>query len=594
MPATNYTPIQFYRSTTSGNQPSAANLSPGELALNIADTDMTMYFENASGVVKRFFNNPAELKYPTADGTSGQGVKTDGSKTLSFGALASAAITNNTRQAVTSSATTTINLASGQVIDLTMAANITTLSFTNVPASGTPVLVQIVVRNASSGTAYTIAWPNSVYWSGQYSATTINTVQTAPTLASGANGVTTIALLTTDGGTKWRGWVESLIPGGPNYSLYAWGRNTGSDLGLGNNSINRSSPVQVGSLTNWAQVVTANTGLGVNSVISIKTDGTLWGWGSNRYGTLGLNSVSTYTFSPVQIGTLTNWATAAISNQVTLAVKTDGTLWAWGKNDVGQLGHSDTVSRSSPVQVGAGTSWSKVSTALAPNGLYGSSVAIKTDGTLWSWGGNNYGQLGLNGPLSNQSSPVQVGALTTWSKLSEGSPYKSVFAIKTDGTLWAWGIGRKGGLGLGDNESRSSPVQVGALTTWSKLSSNNANGSNLSVALQTNGTIWTWGYNSFGSLGLNNGTSPSSPTQIGALTTWTNVATNFRGGSAIKTDGTLWIWGENLYGQLGNSTSGNYTQVSSPIQLGVLTNWVSAAGGGQKIFALSGTVVNPA
>jgi len=207
VPATNYTPIQFYRSTTSGNVPSAANLSPGELALNIADDDMTMYFENASGVVKRFFNNPAALKYPPADGTSSQGIKTDGSKALSFGDLASAAITNITRQAVTSSATTTIDLASGQVIDLTMAASITSLSFTNVPASGTPILVQIVVKNASDGTAYTIAWPNSVYWSGQYAAASATTVQTAPTLATGANGVTVIALLTTDGGTKWRGWV---------------------------------------------------------------------------------------------------------------------------------------------------------------------------------------------------------------------------------------------------------------------------------------------------------------------------------------------------------------------------------------------------
>ena len=221
MPATNYTPIQLYRSTTSGNLPLAANLSPGELALNIADNDMTMYMENASGVVKSFFNNPAALKYPTADGTSGQFLTTNGAGVLSFGSVAAGALTNNTRQAVTSSATTTINLNSGNVIDLTMAANITTLSFTNVPASGTPILIQIVVKNASNGTAYTIVWPNSVYWSGQYAATTIATVQTAPTLATGANGITVIALLTTDGGTKWRGWVEATIPGGVLAGLYS-------------------------------------------------------------------------------------------------------------------------------------------------------------------------------------------------------------------------------------------------------------------------------------------------------------------------------------------------------------------------------------
>ena len=94
MPATNYTPIQLYRSTTSGNLPLAANLSPGELALNIADNDMTMYMENASGVVKSFFNNPAALKYPTADGTSGQFLTTNGAGVLSFGSVAAGALTN--------------------------------------------------------------------------------------------------------------------------------------------------------------------------------------------------------------------------------------------------------------------------------------------------------------------------------------------------------------------------------------------------------------------------------------------------------------------------------------------------------------------
>ena len=111
MPATNYTPIQLYRSTTSGNTPLAANMSAGEIALNIADNDMSMWMENASGTVKRFFNNPAALKYPTADGTSGQVIVTDGSGNLSFATPAGGALTNNVRQAVTSLATTTLNLS---------------------------------------------------------------------------------------------------------------------------------------------------------------------------------------------------------------------------------------------------------------------------------------------------------------------------------------------------------------------------------------------------------------------------------------------------------------------------------------------------
>lgn len=576
MPATNYTPIQFYRSTTSGNQPSAANLSPGELALNIADTDMTMYFENASGVVKRFFNNPAELKYPTADGTSGQGVKTDGSKTLSFGALASAAITNNTRQAVTSSATTTINLASGQVIDLTMAANITTLSFTNVPASGTPVLVQIVVKNASSGTAYTIAWPNSVYWSGQYSATTISTVQTAPTLASGANGVTTIALLTTDGGTKWRGWVESLIPGGDQNSLYTFGNNSQGRLGLGD-TVNVSSPTQVGALTDWALISAGN-----NFCAAVKTDGTLWTWGNNLFGQLGLNNRPVdagHRSSPTQVGTLTNWSKVSGGYSFCAAIKTDGTLWTWGNGNSGRLGQNNTTYLSSPVQVGALTTWSKVTAGLE------ACFAIKTDGTLWSWGGGLYGKLGQNS-TANISSPVQLGAQTDWTEVASGL---STLAIKTTGTLWSWGYGVRGSLGQNSTATTSSPIQVGALTTWSRA----AILTYVSFAIKTDGTLWSWGYNPVGQLGQNDTVTKSSPVQVGALTTWSKLSvgqgTNNPG--AIKTDGTLWTWGYNSSGQLGQ---GNLIPRSSPVQVGALTNWSQVVNGRSFTAATTSLSVNPA
>ena len=328
-----------------------------------------------------------------SSGSSGNVLTSDGTNWTSLIA-SGGALTNKTLQTVTSAATTTINLNSGNVVDLTMAANITTLSFTNVPASGTPILVMIVVKNASDGTAYTITWPNSVYWSGQYAATTVGTVQTAPTLATGANGVTVIALLTTDGGTKWRGWVDATIPGGSANSLYTWGDASPS---LGQNAlVYRSSAVQVGASTNWA---------------TISSDGTQF-----------------------------------------LAVKTDGTLWAWGSNSRGALGLGDTTNRSSPVQVGALTNWSKVD-----NGNDNSSFAIKTDGTLWSWGYNTWGTLGLNN-TTDYSSPKQVGALTTWAKL--GCGYKNGRAIKTDGTLWNWGRNGYGTLGLNNVTPTSSPFPV--------------------------------------------------------------------------------------------------------------------------------------
>jgi len=519
-----------------------------------------------------------------APGSTGN-VLTSNGTTWTSAAAAGGALTNNTRQAVTSSATTTINLNSGNVIDLTMAASITSLSFTNVPASGTPILIQIVVKNASDGTAYTIAWPNSVYWSGQYSATTISTVQTAPTLATGANGVTVIALLTTDGGTKWRGWVEATIPGGTLGSLYAMGFNFQGQLGQ-SNLIYRSSPVQVGALANWSSSFSSQR----RSVAAVKTDGTLWTWGYNDFGQLGLN-VSNSASSPTQVGSLTNWSSVAKplanSSEGVSAVKSDGTLWSWGRNQIGQLGLNNTVNVSSPIQVGSGTSWSKIA-----RGSY-TSFAIKTDGTLWSWGVNEYGNLGLNQSypaVSNVSSPVQVGASTDWADVAAFG--RAGLALKTNGTIWSWGRNVLGNLGLngvssGTTGTVSSPTQIGALTTWSKIATSTYH----ALALKTDGTLWTWGSNQFGQLGLGDVNNISSPVQIGALTTWT--LPNKEMSTAVwvpKTDGTLWVWGRNQYGQLG---LGDVILRSSPVQLGALTSW-SAATGDRAALLLSSTSINPA
>ena len=165
------------------------------------------------------------------------------------------------------------------------------------------------------------------------------------------------------------------------------------------------------------------------------------------------------------MGTLTTWLSATAGAGASLAIKTDGTLWAWGYNYYGQLGDGTNVSKSSPVQVGTLTTWSSVSTG---GYTLGSTLAIKADGTLWAWGHNGTGQLGL-GDGAWRSSPVQVGALTTWSKVYAGAYH--TLAIKTDGTLWAWGDNTRGELGQGDNTTRYSPVQVGSMTYWSSASS---------------------------------------------------------------------------------------------------------------------------
>ena len=240
-----------------------------------------------------------------------------------------------------------------------------------------------------------------------------------------------------------------------------------------------------------------------------------------------------------------------------------GGLWSWGRNDFGQLGLGNITNYSSPMQVGALITWATVA------GGSNFSLALKTDGTLWSWGLNTYGQLGL-GDVTNRSSPNQIGTLTTWSKLGLGVETNSSLAIKTDGTLWSWGQNNFGQLGLGNTTNYSSPKQVGALTTWATV----AGLQRSAVAVKTDGTLWSWGRNANGQLGLGNTTGYSSPVQVGALTTWSKSSGGQDFALAIKTDGTLWSWGRNDNGQLG---LGNTTDYSSPVQVGALTNWFAVS-----------------
>jgi len=175
------------------------------------------------------------LKYPTADGTSGQFLTTQWRWRFKLWLGSGRRLPRPTTpvQAVTSSATTTINLNSGNVIDLTMAANITSLSvYQMLPASGTPIFSADCCQEClGRHRLIPFTWPNSVYWNSPCAPTTFATVQTAPTLANGANGVTVLALLTTDGGTNWRGWVDGIYPLVAANELYMWGRNGSGNLG---------------------------------------------------------------------------------------------------------------------------------------------------------------------------------------------------------------------------------------------------------------------------------------------------------------------------------------------------------------------------
>lgn len=346
-------------------------------------------------------------------------------------------------------------------------------------------------------------------------------------------------------------------------TLFCWGRNTYGQIG-DNTRVNKSNPTQtVTGGSNWKQV----SG-GYAHVYGIKTDGTLWGFGQNTKGQLGDNTILSKS-SPVQTVALgTNWKQVACGYH-TAAIKTDGTLWTWGPNATyGPLGDNTVDPKSSPVQtVAFGTNWKQVS-----SGLY-HCAAIKTDGTLWTWGQNIYGQLG-NNTVANRSSPVQTIAYgTNWKQVSAGG--RTTAAIKTDGTLWCWGDGDKGELGdnlsyVVGNNRKSSPIQTITFgTNWKQVSA----GYFHTTAIKTDGTLWCWGSNTNGQLGDNTIVSKSSPVQTVAFgTNWKQVSAGYKFTAAIKTDGTLWTWGDAAtYGQLGDNT---VVAKSSPVQTTAYgTNW---------------------
>ena len=309
----------------------------------------------------------------------------------------------------------------------------------------------------------------------------------------------------------------------------------------------------------------------------------LWSCGHNGYGNLAQNNRTQYS-SPVQIPG-TNWTKifAGTPHDVphVNAGKSDGTLWAWGRNNKGQLGQNDIVTRSSPVQI-PGTNWSEVRAGTYDN------FALKTDGTLWAWGNNGYGELGQNSE-TEYSSPVQVGSDTTWTGQIQGDNM-SVRSIKTDGTLWGWGRNNVGQLGQSStNPGYSSPVQIPG-TTWSKVATGTHGNS---IAIKTDGTLWAWGSNSYGALGQGQ-RAPSSYTESPVQIPGTNWSTGeddigcsgWGASYAIKTDGTFWTWGDNYAGELGHNQGGNPGDYSSPVQVGSDTTFYTVKGSNFSSFTI--------
>ena len=297
--------------------------------------------------------------------------------------------------------------------------------------------------------------------------------------------------------------------------LYCWGRNHYGQL-MQNNRVDYSSPVQITGTT-WYKVDGAE-GL----VLATKTDNTFWAWGYNDEGGCAQNNRTHYS-SPVQIPG-TTWVQFRATNGDCGGVKSDGTLWVWGRNWRGGLGQNNLTSYSSPVQI-PGTNWSYI--ANGGSTMFG----LKTNGELWGWGRQWGGALGQNqgeaGDTYSYSSPVQIPG-TNWANIGSDGGY--CLAVRTDGTLWSWGYQNRGTLGQNtQNICLSSPVQVGGGTDWPKTGEIHA-GSTVGI-IKTDGTLWTWGDGTRGETGQNNNIAYSSPVQVPG--TWSELDQNSWYGSTI-------------------------------------------------------------
>lgn len=343
------------------------------------------------------------------------------------------------------------------------------------------------------------------------------------------------------------------------HTLWGWGENIHGQLGNGT-STNTMTPVQIGADADWVAVT-----CGYHHALAIKANGTLWGSGPNSRGELGDGTgVAKTTFT--QVGTDTDWRCVDAGNYHAHAIKNDGTLWGWGGNWSGQVGIGTTANQRAAVQVGQDADWEMVS-----DGGH-SSFAIKTDGSLWSWGSNGNGVLGqgTTGAGTDLSIPTRIGSGADWAQVAASGSH--VLALKDDGTLWSWGLNDNGQLGLGPTTNVTVPTQIGSATDWVAVGI----GSVSSYAMKSDGTLWAWGSNLGGRLGIGNYVSKDVPVKVGTDTDWQLISPGGSQGLAIKNDGTLYSWGPNSRGELGMPTWGNRLV---PTRIGTDDRWAFVTGG---------------
>lgn len=330
-----------------------------------------------------------------------------------------------------------------------------------------------------------------------------------------------------------------------NDSIFSFGRNVWGYLGDGTTS-QRNSPVGVASLcaTRSAAPFTKKLTAGWSHSLFLCSNGnSANAWGANAFAQIGDGTITERTL-PVTVSGLTNIKAIAAGYQHTLALKNDSTLWAWGDNTDGQLGDGTNTPSTTPKKINGVTSVIAVSGGQA--GYH--SLALKADGTVWAWGRNTEGQLG-DGTLVSKNVPTQVTGLNNVIAIA-GGEYHSL-AVRNDGTIWAWGRNNEGQLGDGTTVTKSFPTQVTGATGFTAV----AGGRYFSIALKNDSSVWTFGQNLYGQLGDGTTVNKSTLVQVSGLTKVTAVTGAAFHVLALKNDSTIVSWGRNGDGQLGNGTT---------------------------------------
>ena len=339
---------------------------------------------------------------------------------------------------------------------------------------------------------------------------------------------------------------------------------------------------------NFIPVETSKIAAGLYHTLTINADGSLWAWGDNTYGQLGVGanctdtplSSTAYCTNPILIGT--GYKAVAAGAYHTLGIKTDGTLWAWGRNNNGQLGDGTLVNKSRPTKIGAATGWTDVEAgylhSVAMSGVAGSAVA-------YTWGDNTYGQLGIQVGTTSRAgvttfatasavSPTPVsGGFTNYQSITAGAYHTAAIsgvAGTAGGSLWAWGGNSSGQLGDGTTTPKGVPTLIGTSTAWRSV----AAGDFHTVADRVNNTVFTWGANNQGQLGDGTTLDKLAPSTLALSGTYKAIAAGTYHTIAIDTVGKVWTWGANSFGQLGD---GSVIQRNSPVQAGAAGNLTATA-----------------